>query len=150
MRSWSERKRLPPLTERPASPEGCRSQPQSVLSTGVVARRRQEPHRLDPLRHLQGDRLASLGKLDREQFRKPPFQVLEKEPRRDGKALAAELAGPPPTAVQEPETRCKAQAVASLQRFFFEELKGCGDVNAAAALALRRLADEGSSDSSTA
>ena len=54
----SDRKRLPPLTERPASPEelgelvpvqrschmrphqGHRSQPQSVLSTGVVARRR--------------------------------------------------------------------------------------------------------------
>ena len=26
-------------------------------------------------------------------------------------------------------------------RFFFEELRGCGDVNAAAASALRRLAD---------
>ncbi|OLQ04077.1 hypothetical protein AK812_SmicGene12915 [Symbiodinium microadriaticum] len=147
MRSWSERKRLPPLTERPASPEGHRSQPQSVLSTGVVARRRQEPHRLDPLRHAQGDRLASFGKLDKEPFRKPSIQVLGREQRRDGKALAAELAGPPPATTQEPpETHCKAQAVASLQRFFFEELKGCGDVNAAAASALRRLADEGSSD----
>ncbi|CAE7238827.1 unnamed protein product [Symbiodinium natans] len=147
MRSWSERQRLPPLTERPASPEGRKSQPQSMLSTGVVARRRQEPLRLDPLRHTQGDCLASLGKLDKEPFRQS-IQVLGRErQRRDGKALAAELAGPPPTTTQEPvETRCKAQAVASLQRFFFEELKGCGDVNAAAASALRRLADEGSSD----
>jgi len=36
----------------------------------------------------------------------------------------------------------KLQAVASLQRLFFEEMKSCGDPNAAAAAALVRLAEE--------
>jgi len=59
---------------------------------------------------------------------------------------AEELKQPEATPVPDPaeveRNAAKCQAVASLQKLFFEEVKNGGDPNIAAAAALRRLAEE--------
>eukprot|EP00933_Yihiella_yeosuensis_P054843 TRINITY_DN53418_c0_g1_i1.p1 TRINITY_DN53418_c0_g1~~TRINITY_DN53418_c0_g1_i1.p1 ORF type:complete len:338 (-),score=74.31 TRINITY_DN53418_c0_g1_i1:63-1076(-) len=63
-----------------------------------------------------------------------------------GSALAAELGGASTSAaavdVVAEKNAIKCKAVASLQRLFFEEVERGGDANAAAAAALKRLAEE--------
>ncbi|CAJ1359842.1 unnamed protein product [Effrenium voratum] len=123
--------------ERDKDREAC-GRPSSVLSSSGVLRRREPLARLDPL--ASGRPCSDV--FSKSSFPPKPFNLqAASEAAKDGRALAAELAGQPK---DEPEdkTQKKAQAVASLQRLFFEELKGCGDRNAAAATALRRLAEE--------
>jgi len=59
---------------------------------------------------------------------------------------AEELKQPEATPVPDPaefeRNAAKCQAVASLQKLFFEEVNNGGDPNIAAAAALRRLAEE--------
>jgi len=83
----------------------------------------------------------------RSQGHNPGIDSVDRTPMDDrGSALAAELGGGrssvPEEQSEKDKNAVKCRAVASLQRLFFEEVQRGGDANAAAAVALKRLAEE--------
>jgi len=83
----------------------------------------------------------------RSQGHNPGIDSVDRMPMDDrGSALVAELGGGRSSMQEEQSEKdknaVKCRAVASLQRLFFEEVQRGGDANAAAAVALKRLAEE--------
>ncbi|CAK9019218.1 unnamed protein product [Durusdinium trenchii] len=148
--SWSHdsqqsKARLPPLSRSPVPGDVPACKSSSVLSaSGVLARRRPEPHRLDPLQGLSSSASFEVTPSVASNADADALKAKAKAKVLDGKALAEELAGKPEVQRESVDERVqkKAKAVASLQKLFFEELRDSGDRNAAAATALRRLVEE--------
>eukprot|EP00434_Breviolum_minutum_P002240 symbB.v1.2.001973.t1/scaffold78.1/size345887/10 len=136
----SSKGKLPPLSRNspvPGEIHACKSS--SVLTSGVLARRRAEPQKLDPLEGLPNRLDAHTPSFASDDLFKP------KASEAGTPSLVEELAGSPEGKdehdISESPVLKKAKAVASLQKLFFEELRDSGDRNAAAAQALRRLVD---------